>query len=78
MDNYQIQEILSIASHDVSFLPILAAAMFYFNHEPRVPENSIIDQPGDMILVQYDFIIVGGGSAGENNISLCILCRIIK
>lgn len=63
-----IGAIAGAASQVAWFLPVLVAAVAYFHYEVNDPESRIIDQPGDLILNQYDFIIVGAGSAGENNI----------
>lgn len=56
------------ASQVAWFLPVLVAAIAYFHYEVTDPESRIIDQPGDLLLDQYDFIIVGAGSAGEYTI----------
>lgn len=63
-----IGAIAGAASQVAWFLPVLVAAVAYFHYEVNDPESRIIDQPGDLILDQYDFIIVGAGSAGENYI----------
>lgn len=48
------------------FVPMLLATLFYFHYDAIVsPEwRPIIDVPSDQLLDEYDFIIVGGGSAG--------------
>jgi len=56
------------AASNVGFLPILLAAINYYQGNINDPGSGINNQPGDLILGQYDFIIVGAGSAGENNI----------
>jgi len=51
------------------FLGILYATIIYYNRED-VADNTasgIKDLPADSILSHYDFVIVGGGSAGKNN-----------
>ncbi|XP_060859346.1 glucose dehydrogenase [FAD, quinone]-like [Metopolophium dirhodum] len=50
----------------MSFLAVLFATMMYYYNGDLFDETSsgIIDLPGDSILSHYDFIIVGGGSAG--------------
>lgn len=53
------------ASQVAWFLPVLVAAIAYFHYEINDPESRIIDQPGELIFADYDFIIVGAGSAGE-------------
>lgn len=57
--------IAGAASQVAWFLPVLVAAIAYFHYEVTDPESRIIDQPGDLILGEYDFIIVGAGSAGR-------------
>ncbi|XP_050443792.1 glucose dehydrogenase [FAD, quinone]-like [Adelges cooleyi] len=52
------------ASNVAWFLPVLVAAIAYFHYEVNDPESRIIDQPGELLLEEYDFIIVGAGSAG--------------
>lgn len=47
------------------FVPMLVAAVAYFQYEEIMsPEARPIDIPTDHLLDEYDFIIVGGGSAG--------------
>lgn len=53
------------ASQVAWFLPVLVAAIAYFHYEINDPESRIIDQPGELIFADYDFIVVGAGSAGE-------------
>lgn len=57
--------IAGAASQVAWFLPVLVAAIAYFHYEINDPESRIIDQPGELLLSEYDFIIVGAGSAGE-------------
>lgn len=48
------------------FMPMLVAALAYFQYEEIMsPESRPIDIPSEALLDEYDFIIVGGGSAGE-------------
>lgn len=53
----------------MSFLAILYATILYYykGDETDVTASGIMDLPGDSIFGNYDFIIVGGGSAGKNN-----------
>lgn len=47
------------------FMPMLVAAVAYFQYEEIIsPESRPIDIPSEHLLDEYDFIIVGGGSAG--------------
>lgn len=46
------------------FLPMLVAAIAYFHYELMDPESRPIDIVQEMMLDEYDFIIVGAGSAG--------------
>ncbi|XP_001947912.2 glucose dehydrogenase [FAD, quinone]-like [Acyrthosiphon pisum] len=49
----------------MSFIAILFATIMYFKQGDEADTSSgIIDLPGDSLLSNYDFIIVGGGSAG--------------
>ncbi|CAH1731842.1 unnamed protein product [Aphis gossypii] len=48
----------------VAFLPILFATINYFYNDKNYAGSGIIDMPGSLLLRQYDFIIVGAGSAG--------------
>lgn len=59
------------ASQVAWFLPVLVAAIAYFHYEINDPESRIIDQPGELLLSEYDFIIVGAGSAGEYITMIC-------
>lgn len=47
------------------FIPMLVAAVAYYQYEEIMsPESRPIDIPTEHLLDEYDFIIVGGGSAG--------------
>lgn len=47
------------------FMPMLVAAVAYYQYEEIMsPESRPIDIPTEHLLDEYDFIIVGGGSAG--------------
>eukprot|EP00102_Acyrthosiphon_pisum_P005117 XP_001949407.2 PREDICTED: glucose dehydrogenase [FAD, quinone]-like [Acyrthosiphon pisum] len=48
----------------IAFLSILSATIIYFQGDVTVTGPGINDQPIDKLLSHYDFIIVGGGSAG--------------
>lgn len=46
----------------LTFIPVMLAAMAYFNYELLDPESRPFNQK--YLREQYDFVIVGGGSAG--------------
>ncbi|XP_012232576.1 glucose dehydrogenase [FAD, quinone]-like [Linepithema humile] len=46
------------------FFPVLAAALLYFQYETLDNEANPINVPSEIILPSYDFIVIGGGSAG--------------
>jgi len=68
----------SKSNSKIVFLSLLYATYIYFRSDITDTEADVItDLPGDMILGHYDFIIVGGGSAGKNNkIYLCYLIKL--
>lgn len=48
------------------FVPMLVAALAYFQYEEFMdPESRPINVPSDHLQVEYDFIVIGSGSAGE-------------
>lgn len=47
----------------LSFIPVMLAAMAYFNYELVDPESRPFNQK--YLREKYDFVIVGGGSAGS-------------
>lgn len=53
------------ASQVAWFLPVLVATIAYFHYEVNDPESRVIEQPSELLHGEYDFIIVGAGSAGE-------------
>jgi len=73
-----IGAIAEAASKVAQFLAVLLATVAYFNPEGNDSDSNITDQPSDLILDQYDFIIVGAGSAGENNILFYYIIIYVK
>lgn len=47
----------------LTFIPIMLATMAYFNYDLLDPENRPFNQK--LLREKYDFVIVGGGSAGS-------------
>lgn len=58
---------VNAASSVAWFAPLLVAAMAYFHYELMDPESRPIDVETSSLLPDYDFIIIGGGSAGESS-----------
>lgn len=69
--------VVAVASNVGWFVPMLVAALAYFQYEEIMsPESRPIDMPSDQLLDEYDFIIVGAGSAGRNTFSLSPICKL--
>ncbi|XP_063219270.1 glucose dehydrogenase [FAD, quinone] [Bacillus rossius redtenbacheri] len=52
------------ASSVAWFVPVLVAAIAYFHYELMDPESRPIDVETQLLSAQYDFVVVGAGSAG--------------
>jgi hypothetical protein len=55
----------AVGSQVTWFIPMLVAAIAYFQYELLDPEARPINQESQNLLPFYDFIVVGGGSAGK-------------
>lgn len=53
------------ASNLSVFIPVLVAAIAFFQYELLDPESRPIDTATDGLWDKYDFIVVGAGSAGN-------------
>lgn len=56
---------LLIGIGKLSILPVLIASLAYYNYDLFDPENRPAVVTQEQMLKTYDFIIVGGGSAGS-------------
>lgn len=55
------------ATNPTVFIPVLVAAIAFFQYELLDPESRPVDTTTDNLLPKYDFIVVGAGSAGKDN-----------
>jgi hypothetical protein len=55
---------VNAASNVAWFFPMLVAAIAYFHYELLDPESRPIDVVTELLHPEYDFIVVGAGSAG--------------
>ncbi|XP_069699000.1 glucose dehydrogenase [FAD, quinone]-like [Periplaneta americana] len=55
---------VNAASNVAWFFPMLVAAIAYFHYELLDPESRPIDVATELLHPEYDFIVVGAGSAG--------------
>jgi hypothetical protein len=47
------------------FIPMLVAAIAYYQFDQTDPEGRPADVTDSLMLPEYDFIVVGAGSAGQ-------------
>lgn len=47
------------------FVPMLVATIAYFQYDQTDPEGRLTDIQESQMLAEYDFIVIGSGSAGE-------------
>lgn len=57
-----IKSTMSLLSGSLLVVPLLMGALSYYRYESLDPESRVIDQ--EQLLPKYDFIVIGGGSAG--------------
>lgn len=62
-----ISSAVSTASDSIGwFIPMLVAAIAYFQYEDMLDvEGKVTNIDTDQMLREYDFIVIGGGSAGS-------------
>lgn len=54
------------AANPTVFIPVLVAAIAFFQYELLDPESRPVDTTTENLLPKYDFIVVGAGSAGKH------------
>lgn len=65
VESFLAEGLTSASTSGLSLLfPVLAATLAYFHYEVLDNEAPPIDMPSEMLLPSYDFIVIGGGSAG--------------
>lgn len=57
--------VASAASNLAMFVPVLVAAIAYYQYDLMDPESRPINMETAFLSDQYDFIVVGAGSAGN-------------
>lgn len=55
---------LTTATAGISWLFPILAAIIYLHYEVLDNEAPLINVPSEVLLPSYDFIVIGGGSAG--------------
>lgn len=55
----------AVTSQVAWFIPMLVGAIAFFQYEMMDPESRAADTETDELMSEYDFIIVGSGSAGK-------------
>lgn len=58
-----IKSTFGLVTTSLWLIPLLLAAISYYRYDRVDPESRPIDQK--TLFAQYDFIVVGGGSAGN-------------
>lgn len=61
-----IKSTFGVVTTSLWLIPLLLAAISYYRYDRVDPESRPIDQK--TLYAQYDFIIIGAGSAGKLNI----------
>jgi hypothetical protein len=60
------------SGNTMRLLALITAAVAYLNYSQVDPRGRVVDIPINQLQPSYDFIIIGGGSAGKLNSVLLI------